>query len=243
MCHVNQRGEHMVGNYNLLELVTRGDRENNRETLEFFLQYGRKQVFSKNDLIILEGDVSDGIYLILDGLVEIVKKDNRGNEVIIAEMGQGSVVGEMGVFLNNRRTASVRAKTRVVSYRFTNMSFITPLAKMPDLLLRLLQSFARKIDVLNKRLVEAMDASAILTVGTYILAGWTGKRKKEAVIKLDVREITKETGLSEKRIFTAIDTCAELKSIRNINIDSSERKVKFTINYTIFMNLLKDIGC
>ncbi len=233
----------MAGNYNLLELLTQGDRENNRETLEFFLQYGRKRVFNKNDLIILEGDVPDAIYLILDGLVEIVKKDNRGKEVIIAETGQGNVVGELGVFLNNRRTASVRAKTRVVSYRFTNMSFITPLTKMPDLLLRLLQSFACRIDTLNKRLVKTMDASAILTVGTYILAGWSGKRKEEVVVKLDVKKITKETSLSEKRIFSAIDVCAEFKSIRNIKIDSSERKVSFTINYTKFMNLLKDVCC
>ena len=55
-----------------------------------------------------QGDLSDRAYIVESGLVEVVAKTGDG-EVVLARLGPGEVVGEMGLIDGSERTASVRA--------------------------------------------------------------------------------------------------------------------------------------
>jgi PAS domain S-box-containing protein len=59
--------------------------------------------------IFLEGDDSQDLYILVAGQVEIFKGDKKIR--VITE--EGSVFGEVSFFLGDRRTASVKAKTKV----------------------------------------------------------------------------------------------------------------------------------
>jgi ABC-type lipoprotein export system ATPase subunit len=58
--------------------------------------------------IIKQGDVGDTFYLLLDGQVDILVKDDRGGEVLVNQLSRGSYFGEMALMGNKRRNASVR---------------------------------------------------------------------------------------------------------------------------------------
>ena len=65
--------------------------------------------FTSGQTIFLEGDDSQDLYILVAGQVEIFKGDKKIRDLT----EEGSVFGEVSFFLGDRRTASVKAKTKV----------------------------------------------------------------------------------------------------------------------------------
>ncbi|HWP81846.1 MAG TPA: cyclic nucleotide-binding domain-containing protein [Bacteroidota bacterium] len=66
---------------------------------------GAKKYYSIGDTIVREGEPSEGWFVLLNGKVGVVKKD-----LSITEFSEsGTVFGELGVFLNIPRTATLIA--------------------------------------------------------------------------------------------------------------------------------------
>ena len=58
-----------------------------------------------------QGDDSDSTYLVIDGLLEVAIVQDDGSELFVGENKPGQLVGEMGVFTGQSRTASIYAHT------------------------------------------------------------------------------------------------------------------------------------
>jgi PAS domain S-box-containing protein len=65
--------------------------------------------FTAGQTIFLEGDDSQDLYILAAGQVEIFKGDKKIRDI----SEEASVFGEVSFFLGDRRTASVKAKTKV----------------------------------------------------------------------------------------------------------------------------------
>lgn len=64
--------------------------------------------------IVREGDVGQSLFIIRSGEVEVLKHAANGSAPqLLATLGPGDHFGEVAVFQRIRRTATVRAKTRV----------------------------------------------------------------------------------------------------------------------------------
>lgn len=62
----------------------------------------------KDHYLFREGDPPDAMYVIKSGKLAVVKS-KQNNEIILAEIGPGAMVGEMAFFDNKPRSASVKA--------------------------------------------------------------------------------------------------------------------------------------
>lgn len=71
--------------------------------------------FNAQEVILREGDVSDGTYYLLSGQVDIIKKNLEGIDQLIRSIPTGNFFGEFGVIKNLPRTASAIAKGPVVT--------------------------------------------------------------------------------------------------------------------------------
>ncbi|MCP4192223.1 MAG: cyclic nucleotide-binding domain-containing protein, partial [Planctomycetaceae bacterium] len=58
-----------------------------------------------------EGDESDAMYVVLVGQIRVFKTDEEGNEVDIAALQSGEFFGEMAMFDNQPRSATVDCVT------------------------------------------------------------------------------------------------------------------------------------
>ena len=58
-------------------------------------------------MLIREGDPADCMYLVAAGRLRVVTTDATGEEIPLAEIGRGDLVGEMALITNRPRTATV----------------------------------------------------------------------------------------------------------------------------------------
>ena len=65
--------------------------------------------FKKGYVVVREGEIGVAFYLIGKGSVEVVKGLGTPQEHVIATLGPGSFFGEMALFDNHVRSASIRA--------------------------------------------------------------------------------------------------------------------------------------
>ncbi len=65
-------------------------------------------MYKQGHEIIKQGDVGDTFYLLLDGQVDILVRDEHGDETLVNQLSRGSYFGEMALMGNKRRNATVR---------------------------------------------------------------------------------------------------------------------------------------
>lgn len=70
-------------------------------------------MYQGGDIIIRQGDRSDRFFIVVFGQVAVVHISDTGEEVELAMLGPGEMFGEMGILLETRRTADVRADADV----------------------------------------------------------------------------------------------------------------------------------
>ena len=63
-------------------------------------------------VIIREGDAGQGLFVILLGEVEVLRRDPAGNDKTVAKLGAGEVFGEMSLLGDTPTSATVRTLSR-----------------------------------------------------------------------------------------------------------------------------------
>lgn len=111
--------------------------------------------FKKDEVIFREGDESQQIYIILEGIAEVIKKNVLNEEVLIASVHKDEVFGELGVIQDRRRQASVRAKTDMLVKEFDTSLFDSLFdMEIGKELLPIIQTMAERIRVQSRRLTD-----------------------------------------------------------------------------------------
>ncbi len=60
-------------------------------------------------IVIVEGDPTDSLYIVISGRLKVMMSDAEGKEVILAMLGPGEFFGEMGLIDDSPRSATVMA--------------------------------------------------------------------------------------------------------------------------------------
>lgn len=106
--------------------------------------------YKKNTVILTKGDLSDSIYLIIDGRVRVYLDDEEGNEITIATYGQGECFGELALFSGAPRAANV---VTLEESRFSIISrdaFLQFLGKYPKVSYRIIQALVTRIQSMTE---------------------------------------------------------------------------------------------
>lgn len=112
------------------------------------LQGHERRNFDAGQFIIRQGEQTDALYFLIEGAVEVLKDDVR-----VATASQpGLVFGEMAVLLGGAHTASVRAVKPCSFYVVEKPREF--LKSSPTLCLHVSELLARRLDALNKYLVN-----------------------------------------------------------------------------------------
>jgi CRP-like cAMP-binding protein len=91
------------------------------------------RIFEKGERLIAEGTDPDGMHLIASGEVAIIGHEG-GEPFVIATLGVGDVVGEVGVILRRKSNADVVAVHPTVTLFLTRADFIDLVSEHPAML-------------------------------------------------------------------------------------------------------------
>lgn len=170
--------------------------------ISFLMKSGELKRYKRGEVIAREGEDSEHVYIIIDGTAAVEKIDEMGNKSRLATVPAGSLIGEMGVFLERKRSATIVANSDMNLIKFTNQNFINALPKTPDLTLRLLRSLSDKINLINNKYTNALAANNMLSVGVYIISA--AKGNDEVEVQLDTKVMISQTKINAHKIKSAL---------------------------------------
>src|SRR6185436_2292902 len=101
--------------------------------------------FSPSEVIVREGAPGVSMYIIKSGLIEIRKKDPAtGIDFLVAQLSEGSAVGEMSLLTGKPRSATVMTVQPTVVFTLTRADFRNLLTQHPEISLGLARILAER---------------------------------------------------------------------------------------------------
>jgi CRP/FNR family cyclic AMP-dependent transcriptional regulator len=128
------------------------------------IEIADESTVTKGGMVFQEGDAGDAVYVVLEGSVEVLKKDKAGAQQQLAKMGDGSVLGEMSLVSGNAaRSASALAVTdlkllKMPSDRFAKLLKTDGVGAL-KVVHNLAQVLSRRLQLMDEKLVNLMNST------------------------------------------------------------------------------------
>lgn len=113
------------------------------------------EIFKKGDVIFEDGAPSNGMmYILSEGHVDVYKNYGKQGEICVANLAPGDFFGEMSLFLNKGRTATIVARDNVSLCVINRTEILDFLSNQPEIAFSFLQALCTRIESTN---VNAAD--------------------------------------------------------------------------------------
>ncbi len=125
-------------------------------------------------VLIREGDPADCLYLVAAGRLRVVTTDPEGDEVQLAEIGRGGLVGEMALITNRARTATVQVLRDTHLLRLSTTAFGRLVADHPESARRI---STEMVDRLLRSRVVGRPSTPVVSIALLPLGPEAGVRE------------------------------------------------------------------
>ncbi len=106
--------------------------------------------FARGETVVVEGDAGQAMFQVVSGSLEVLKRMPGGDDKVVAQLGEGVVFGEMSVFSEEPRSATVRAQQECVLLEIERDDLRPLLQGNPQLVDSLAQLISERRAQLNK---------------------------------------------------------------------------------------------
>lgn len=188
--------------------------------------------FSRGEVVFVEGEPGDTLYIITAGKVKIGRKSADGRDSLITLMGPSDMFGELAIFDPGPRTSTVTALTELKAVRMSRSVLRGWIADRPEIAEQLLRVLARRLRRTNDNLSDLIftDVPGRVAKQLLYLAQRFGSREGTALRvdhELTQEEIAQLVGSSRETVNKALSDFAQRGWIRvqgrSILIDNPER--------------------
>jgi CRP/FNR family transcriptional regulator len=137
----------LLGRVPVFSTLERGD-------LERIAQLAVPRSFAPGEVVFREGDASDTCYVVREGRAVAVRSHRGGRAITLARFGPGDIFGELALFEDERRSATVEAiePTSVVGVLGPDMRRL--LSEHAEMSSRLVIALGRRLRETNERLAR-----------------------------------------------------------------------------------------
>ena len=113
--------------------------------LQMLAERGRPRHFATGEVIMRQGDASDALYVITSGRVRVERDQAAETPLVLAELGAGDVIGEMGLLDGGPRSATVTAieDTETLEIHATVLAVVV--MQYPQITTALLRTLSRRL--------------------------------------------------------------------------------------------------
>lgn len=125
--------------------------------------------FASGEMVFREGDSSDTCYVMRSGRARAIREHTDGRTITLATFGPGEIFGELAMFDDERRSATVEAVEDTEAAAILGGDMRRLLRAHPDIAVKLLAALGRRLRETNERLtrqsfqtVQSRVASALM---------------------------------------------------------------------------------
>lgn len=93
------------------------------EEVREIIHVSERRSLEADEWLFEKGDDAEALFVVDDGDLEVVTRTEVGEEVVLAELGSGAVVGEMSIIGGGTRSASVMACSETELFRLSREAF------------------------------------------------------------------------------------------------------------------------
>jgi CRP/FNR family transcriptional regulator, cyclic AMP receptor protein len=110
--------------------------------------------FEPHQVIFREGDASDTCYVVRSGHARAVREHADGRTITLAHFGPGDIFGELAMFDDERRSATVETLDAVEAVAVAGSDMRRLLREHPDIAVKLVIALGRRLREANERLTR-----------------------------------------------------------------------------------------
>lgn len=108
--------------------------------------------YARGQGIVNQGDEADAMYVIVSGRAKVVMSHDSGREAILSILGPNDFFGEMSLFDDRPRSASVQALEPCRALRLRKRTFLEILRKNPDVAIELIGALVGRLRDANRKI-------------------------------------------------------------------------------------------
>jgi CRP/FNR family cyclic AMP-dependent transcriptional regulator len=124
------------------------------EDLRRVEQVAVARAFSPGEVVFREGDTSDTCYIVRSGHARAIRQHPDGRTITLAHFGPGDIFGELAMFDDERRSATVETLDDVVAIGILGGDMRRLMREHPDIAAKLVISLGRRLRLANERLTR-----------------------------------------------------------------------------------------
>ena len=159
--------------------------------------------FAAQQVIFREGDSSDTCYVVRKGHARAVREHADGRTIALAHFGPGDIFGELAMFDDERRSATVETLDPVDAVAVAGSDMRRLLREHPDIAVKLVIALGRRLREANERLTrqsfQTVQSRVAVVLGQLVQqARAEGAGADDVLVKVTQADIAQLAGSSRE---------------------------------------------
>jgi CRP-like cAMP-binding protein len=174
-----------------------------QDDLERIAQLAVPRSFEPGQIVFREGDASDTCYVVRSGRARAIREHADGRTITLATFGSGDIFGELAMFEDELRSATVEAvqHTSVVAVLGPDMRRL--MVEHPGIAMRLVVALGRRLRETNDRLAkqsfQTVQSRVAVVLGELVAqAVAAGEPGREVLLTATQADLAKLAGSSRE---------------------------------------------
>lgn len=132
-------------------------------------QRANKRRYKRGECLLVQGERSNALFIVLTGKARVVVHDERQREVILSDLQPGESVGEMSLIDNEPHSATVRADTVCDVLVLESPAFARCLAENPPLAYGVMRELVQRLRKADRKIQSLALSDVYGRVATALL--------------------------------------------------------------------------
>jgi len=159
--------------------------------------------FAAHQVIFREGDASNTCYVVRSGHARAIREHADGRAIALAHFGPGDIFGELAMFDDERRSATVETLDAVDAIAILGGDMRRLLREHPDLAVKLVIALGRRLRAANERLArqsfQSVQSRVAVVLGTLVdQARSEGAGERDVPLRVTQADIAQLAGSSRE---------------------------------------------
>ncbi len=175
-----------------------------------FESIAKRVVVAPGELIIARGGTDTELYIIIEGLAQVIRRHKSGKEIVVSHLKSGDLIGELSFITQAPRSADVRAQTSCQLRKINRMAFEKVRRKTPEFVFNLLKLVSLRLAESTQQFAQAtlldVPTRLLLRLNT-IAAGRTGRGREDPRAYFEVpsqSELARDLGVARESVNRAM---------------------------------------